>query len=546
MKRVSNVFDILVLCALPLSFLLAYYVYFLPPILSRFIYLGAPLFLMMLGFLTRRSTRYILLLLLSTFIFVYFSIAENRFYLEPTINGFGTYEAAERSKEYSDEGHLVIQDPKSYFPLTAILAYDLNIIMRIPQSVSALLLSGLYIFLVTITCVLILQRNENVSFLTLPASLALITNPLMGTLVGTIGYNFFDTPFLFLSLYFLINREKSSRKTSLIILILIIGSSISGTRATIIAIMLFAILAVYSFQWSIVVYSIIPLAYLLYSAWNYVMKLSYLMDIIQALKTFFFEAFSWSEMRILPTQRTQLTTYADVLISIIGSLSLIILSFLLMIYLLLHFKLKVKERSLSYALITTLLYIQTLFAIFYIGGSVLPEQTVSDVRILLLPLSYWVLPFISLLEGEKIKRNKILSIILVVLLSFSSFFTIGHIYPKSFQDPINVVEDLRLNREQTLYFAHFAKVYLKDSFYADYATLRIISPFFFYSKTPTIPTLLPAKKNGILGLVVFNIDGLKYGSLYYTKSYYESLYDSSIKETSLLYNSGKVFVILYY
>lgn len=158
-------------------------------------------------------------------------------------------------------------------------------------------------------------------------------------------------------------------------------------------------------------------------------------------------------------------------------------------------------------------------------------------------LSFWIIAFLSLLllaSEDLLKRitgNRVLLGFMIFLLLISSLRNVYNAYPKSLFDPINAVEDPRIDPVSVYYIAKFlAYSQLTGTIATDYKTGLQIPPseLYFNNISQTTPILSTS--------VIFDINGLKWGSLYTHPEAYLEAYSLMLTK-NVIYTSGNITVI---
>jgi hypothetical protein len=133
-----------------------------------------------------------------------------------------------------------------------------------------------------------------------------------------------------------------------------------------------------------------------------------------------------------------------------------------------------------------------------------------------------------------------LSLFVIGLLIFASFRTFYEPYPKSVHDPVNVVEDVRVDSFSISAAGDFlGRFSTRGSIVFDYETSRIALSIANGTSRSSLFTLTV----GSTSLVVFDVNGLKLGSLYTSPEAYAEA-ENLTSNQNLIYNDANVLVVL--
>jgi len=186
----------------------------------------------------------------------------------------------------------------------------------------------------------------------------------------------------------------------------------------------------------------------------------------------------------------------------------------------------------------------------YLGASMRPETTFSDIRTIAIVLPSLLLPFL-LVSGRlasTLNARKVLVGLLIVLMIFASLRTSYEVYPKSLYDPINVVEDDRLGLSSIYQAGQFVTAhYAAGIVVGDYKVLNrvqylIPSPQYRRHLLGDAQTLVGASEFcATKAILVYDMAGVKYPSLYHTAEEYD--WAEALGMTSnRLYDNGVVLI----
>ena len=348
---------------------------------------------------------------------------------------------------------------------------------------------------------------------------------------------------------YLFNEGFTHRRKAISILILVLGITFGSATSIFVMIPFFFLFAVFERRITRIVNGLIPLVYLINTGYSYMLS----------LRTYL--AFSWegfldflSEImggrlpeRVVPWHRLTVPTIEDMYVTSVTYLSLLFLSVIVvMICLFILAKEPFDKRSDVNALFLAALVVLSLAIgvalLSYIGASVKPETTFSDIRTITFVFIMLLLPFLFVFSKllSRITANKFMLTLIVALMILASLRTFYDLYPKSSYDPINSVEDNRIDPISVYPVGDFLKTFKTGGSIAfDYKTARLsgasLPPESFQSGIFTL-RLWPSS------LVVFDINGLKLGSLYTTQQAYEEAYNLTLTQ-NVIYNNGNITIV---
>jgi len=179
----------------------------------------------------------------------------------------------------------------------------------------------------------------------------------------------------------------------------------------------------------------------------------------------------------------------------------------------------------------------------YVGASVKTEVPFSDIRTIVIIFILTLLPFTFTSNKllTKINAKKTFLILVLALMILSSLRTIYEAYPKSIYDPINVVEDDRVDLRSKYYVGDFLNSFCAKGFVAlDYKTY--LATYTYQLAGNYKAELLSESSLSLNNIVVFDINGLRYGSIYISSEVYAEAYDLILTQ-NLIYNSGNITIV---
>ena len=356
--------------------------------------------------------------------------------------------------------------------------------------------------------------------------------------------------FVFL-LCFIYKTGLKTKNDLLVTLFLVIGITVGSPIAALLLGSLFVVFTILSRRVSLITFAVIPLFYLATFSAVYLYSLRFYAN--QAIGGFsdFLGYLTGGESitRILPWGRISSLSIFDTYMASITTLSLLFLFFLILLiytYLIAKKSFKESNKSNQGLLLSSYLVGGSAFLIFiiiYIGASVISESSFSDIRTIFLLFLYMLLPvfFFSRSMLKIITSKKILIIIFIIFLLISSLKTVSSIYPKSANDPINIVEDRRLDYRSQYFVGIFLRDYLSSgSIVLDYKTSRPITSYYLASENYqiTYPSISSMEDT----IIVFNINGLVYESPFTSFETYAYLYNLSLSR-NLVYSSGDILIL---
>jgi len=514
------------------------------------------------GFSNNYSTRIkvvaIILMLSSVFFLIWRSSLFTPRFIEMELNS----ETILLSHKYATSNHLVFDSAHSYFFLQPVILHCLCSIGGF-SSVIAIYVS-LFIFGALAGLVGILVYKTLLRYLPtdkrhLPLNLIF---PLIAFLMISFAFSErsgkatnFSLMLTLMTLWFLAAKEFRNREESIVLLLLVAGITIGDTNGTLILIPFFLLYPIFARKGTIIVNALIPLSYLMFSAYSYTLRL-------QKYATFAINGFieSLEEImlgqlpeRVIPWRRTISRTYEDTVICSVAYLSLFALSFVVAI-ISLHIWLKVRKNTIkdkddarSQAFLICLLLWLSIAAITYIGASFRPETPSSDIRTITIVLTSLPLPFLLMSKRliSYIESRKVLLFCLMTLMILASMRTVYEVHPKSIQDTIYVVEDSRLGLTSIYILADFLNEhYQTGGIVGDYKIFNRIGKFLpdsQYEKRWLNESTLskPFTRFPYKSILVFSVAGTTYPSVYHSPEAYMAAYNFSLSHNRL-YDNGIV------
>jgi hypothetical protein len=467
---------------------------------------------------------------------------------------------------YEIEGRLLFLNAHSYFPQIPLIAYIITIICGLPLPFTPYLIATLYLTLLGILAIIILNFvNIPSSFRTLEEHIyiALAIFVVASQRISiTIGYRDLELPLLLLLYTFLLQHGLKSVRIYVTGILLELASTLGSPLAALITAFTFLLAASLSknARSRFVVYAIIPLAYIVYASTLYIYTFRgyftfAMTGFIEFLKGVILEG--RVSHRVLPWHRTQSMPLIDVYMASLGRLALLLLAIITslgtFIFFIKNKADKEHENSFLYlSLDILLLLFLSIISFAYIGASVMPEAPFSDIRTILIDFVPVLssLIFTQNMFSEKILRNKFIAYAILFLLALSSLGTLCSAYPKSIYDPINVVEDPRIDSVQKYYAEKFivevisrGKITRIISDYNPHAELLAVLQYRLGVNVDLLSNkTMHTQHNGFL--LLFNVNGLAYPSLYISHNIYENAYKMCLNKDKIYSNYAIIICFL--
>lgn len=561
MKQVVWFASALVLLVLPLG---AYLTYFLPSTMARLCLLSIFLVpVVLLSYFASKgpvNRRIFILLGLIVFVapaIVFVTDNVNEFY--PFLGGIQSSGTRMLAESYGKNGALVFSDAHSYFFLTSFLLYLLSSICGISLTSASIIVISLHVVLmgaVGLYAARVIMKSVSrpeLSFVPYLVTFSLFSSSNM--MFTNIAYRYLASPLFLLLLFFYYDRNCGNRprRTFFIVtLTLTLGITFGDPTSALIMIPLFLIVSLLRKRTSDSLYAIIPTVYMVYSGtpylsslWNYAtFAWEGITEFLQDLLRLRFPS------RVLPWQRVTSIPAQDAFLTSAAYLSLLLLSTIVsLLYIVLWIRKKGKSEgvlrdTLMKAVCLVLLTTVAISALTYVGASVKPEVSFSDIRTIAMIFSSGLLlfSFTSKATFTSLTRNRFVLLLILSLLIMSSLRVIYRANPKSINDSINVVEDPRLDPRSTPYCEAFLDAfYVKGSVTSDYKTMPRLENFqsrFYSIRLISNVTLA----NPVYTIIIFNLNGLNFKSVYVSPEAYAEAYNMSLTQ-NLVYNNGDTLVL---
>ncbi|KON33099.1 hypothetical protein AC477_02030 [miscellaneous Crenarchaeota group-1 archaeon SG8-32-1] len=342
----------------------------------------------------------------------------------------------------------------------------------------------------------------------------------------------------------------TSRGMVVVMLLLVLGITFSSSTAILIMIPFFFAYSIFSREPYWLFLGLIPLSYVSFAGHSYLSKLEdYLVFTNQGIGEFLRQFFSGQiSERLSPLGRVVLPIASDIRVTSMAYISLLIVALLISISaLFILFKLGMLRKIKQNAFFVSVLFVTVIALVIafagYVGASVLADTTFSDIRTIAIVFVTLLLPFLFLSKPflKNITKHRIVVFIIAALLVFASLRTFYEIYPISSSDPVNLVEDPRMDAFAISNARDFLQnAQLEGSVAFDYKTGIRIAHFLSEDlELMTFTTELP-KTN----YLVFDMNGLEFGSLHTSEEVYEAAIMLSLNQSAnVIYNDGAVMVV---
>lgn len=511
----------------------------------------------------RKRLSIVFLALLSISLFFFLRVYP---FAEPNyLEGIANSEGAITLRGFAETGALVFdwRSPHSYFFLNALLTYYLSIICGI-SSVSAILVARIVqALLAVVVSIYVLNTIYKINGTKFKGA-GMLLPALIAFSVVAFSYSERGNPacvvFLILMCYLYNQRDKDAGGIVTATL-LVVACTLGETVSIFVMITLFFLYALFARRTIALVYGFIPLAYMVFVAYPYTIRLGNYATFAYNGFIEFLEKITSGQIpwRVIPWHRTTSVIQEDTYVTSAAYLSIFLVSAIVALTLTYVWTREwgKRKKGSKDVFVWSILFCFWLWlgmsAFTYIGGSAMPEASISDVRTINVVALTLLLPFLlmSMQLMASINSNRahvrVLLAFVVVLLVVASLGNIFRLYPKSIYDPINVVEDDRLGSTTVYKVRDFMNTYYKTGgIIGDYAVLKrisfsLLSPQYecswIHESIPEEPSEVFPKRT----ILVFNIAGLKYPSMYHSSDVYVAAYNFSMAN-NVIYNNGWVLV----
>jgi hypothetical protein len=510
-----------------------------------------------------RKTTYIVLFGFSVIFLLWRTNSFSANFLQTQINS----EVFNYAREYIKDGSIIFDSTHSYFPMLALVTAFLKVVCGIPYSLIVYVNVGFYLSLVILLAFLVfqliksqvagIQKNKKIISL-LPVIIAFAVVSFANSSRGNVAL-----VLTFLVTWFIYSKGFKNKSDAIVLMVAIAGITLgSNTTGALFLIPFFFLLPLFKRNLKTkILYGIIPLSYIIFCAYSYSVSLVRYTSFAWDGFVNFINGISVGEApaRVLPWQRSTLSSLSDTYMTSIANIALLLLALLIAILSVYTIMKKKdvdhnKDINTFYASALACLWLLLIVAtITYIGASTMQETSMSDIRTIAIVFITIPLPFLfgRRLLIEKISSTKLLVGFLILLTIFASFFTVFQIYPKSNDDPINSVEDGRLETVSQYYAGDFITRYVSPgTIVLDYKILIANTPKLdnytieLLSNSTFTQNLITSNSIGLQNRVIsFDTNGLTFGSPYIAPDVYNKAYNLTISQ-NLVYNDGKNIVIV--
>jgi len=504
--------------------------------------------------------------LITFFLSSLFFLIWRSFYFTPEFIGRRVNtEAVVLSQRYTANNHLVFDSPHSYFFLQPLVLNLLCNLGGFSSEIGIYFSLILYGVLAAISGILVykalswgLQNSDQKN------GLLKAVFPLTAFLLISCEYSeryaatSFGAHLIVMAMWLLFGKKVKKRSESIVLLLLVTGITLGDPNGILVLIPLFLLFPILGRQKTAFLYAAIPIAYFVFSAYSYASVLAgYTKFAYNGLIEFLQKVISGHlPEQVIPWQRTASRVTEDTYIASATYLSLFGLSLIVVVvslFLWIRERRKANkngEDALNRAGLICLLFFTSIAAVTYVGVSMEPERTFSDIRTITITFLSLLLPFLFISKRliAYVGSRKILLSFVIILIIVASMRTVWDIYPKSISDPIYVVEDERLGSTSVYAIADFLNTYYKTGgIVGDYTVLIHIDQWLSNSEYETRrlheTTLTePFARFPYRSILVFNIAGTTYPSLYQSKEAYVAAYNFSMTHNRL-YDNGVVVIV---
>lgn len=455
-----------------------------------------------------------------------------------------------RAQSYRETGFLVFDSSHSYFFQHSLVLHFLNSVCGIPSQWSVYISLSFYAILVALIGVFILKETyELVEDWNTGSS---VIPPLVALSLVSFAYgerSELALPLMFLLLCYLFDAGFSNRRKSVIILLFVLGITFGSTTSIFVMIPFFFLFSFFRRRTGAIMYALIPLTYLIYAGYTYTLSLKRYSEFVwEGFLNFLGEIMRGGfPVRIVPWGRSTIPTMEDMYITSAAYVSLLALS-VIIVFVAVFFWVKPPrkynrndENALFRAGLVATSLVLGIVLIAYIGASVNPEVPFSDIRTILIVSLTLLVPFLFLSRTllKRINANKALLILLVSLMIVASLRTYYEVYPKSVHDPVNAVEDVRIAPLSVYYVGDFLRTFKTEGVITfDYKTGRASA----YLSREHFQCSIFTSRLTPSTVVVFDINGLKLGSLYTATEAYAEAYNLILTQ-NVIYSNGNITIV---
>jgi len=466
--------------------------------------------------------------------------------------------------EYARQNTLVFNYTHSYFFLQPLTMYFLSSVGGFSSEIGIYLSLVTYGFLASLLGILIfktmqrklIDKNQKKGIVTIIPSLVAFMSISFAYSERSGRATDFSILLTLIAMWFLFSYGFENRSKSLIIILAILGITLGNTDGILLLISFFLLLSFFGKKTAIV-YALIPIGYLLFSAYSYTTSLgTYTRSALTGFIEFLHQIlYGEIPQRVMPWQRASILAQPDIIMCSAAYLSIFVLSLTFAIMLLLFLVRKRnktnkgKKDAFQVTCLTWLLLWLSIAVVAYMGASVRPESSSSDIRTIAIVLLSLTLPFICISTRliDHISSRKVLLLCLILLTIIASIRTVYEVNPKSVNDPILVVEDDRLGLTSIYSVSDFINAYYKNGgIVGDYKVLihigKYLQPQKYESRLLNETTLSePFESFPDKSIIAYTIAGTEYPSIYHPPEAYAAAQNFSANHNRL-YDNGIVTI----
>jgi hypothetical protein len=501
-----------------------------------------------------------------TFVFssLFFLTWRSLFFASASIENDLNSEAIALSRQYANNGHLTFDSTHSYFFLQPLTLHFLRSIGSFPDEVSIFLSIAIFGVLVTLVGFVFFKAIRRYVVDAGQKGIVRVI-PQLGTLM-LISFAYSERSgrstdlsmlLTLLALCLLFSRRLRTRSENVVFALLILGITLGNTDGILLMTSFFLLFSFSGEKRTAVVYALIPLAYLFLSAHSYTLSLGvYARSAIAGFIEFLQSVIAGGlPSRVMPWQRSSSLARMDTYLSSIAYLSLLTFACVVAISLVLLFLRDRKRPSAvrrdnfeSPSMMWLFLWLG-IAMVTYVGASMRPETSSSDIRTIVIVLLSLVLPFmlISTRFVSVVGRRRVLFICLILLMAVASVRTVYEVTPKSTEDSISVIEDDRLGLSSVYSAGDFINAYyVTGGIVGDY---KVLVHIYKYLPKQQYETRLmnqttindPFEHFAHRSILAFSLEGIAYPSIYHAPEDYLAAYNFS-KSNNRFYDNGVVII----
>jgi hypothetical protein len=455
---------------------------------------------------------------------------------------------------YRSTETLFVSGTRSYFFTNELLLYMFDSFIKLTDSFKIYILTSIFFVFTFLTSSLYMSELNkfmvsdkiNNKYYVLSGFVGLNVISVLYSERGLFGTNIAQiTSFLIFFYIFFKHDFKTGIARNLFLILMIIGVCLGDQNGVMILIPLLIFRSLFTRKITDIILSIIPVFYLFVYAETYRQYLlTYLRFSIFGLQDFISKIFSISSINISLVNKglaidNYLVTFTYLSVLFLASLIILIN---LILYIIKQYD---NEEKIHYMpTVVGMFIIASLATITYFGISSSVNTTFSDIRTILITLLSFLIPlaFTNKKLVKIITNKRIIYFMTIFLLIGASFKTFYDFAPKSSQDPIIKIEDLRLGTDSIYTLIPYVNTHIKTTqIVADYKTLNRDGSFFNNQKRFLLDDKYLNDNSTAKRIIIFNCQGVIYPSPYHSSDLYESTYNYSLTK-SIVFNNGVVII----